>query len=317
MVLRGGVSLPGGESPAGGGAPGGCGSAAMAGLVNEARHHPGPVWPAPRLRPASWPPALPGRPAAPRCSGPVPGAWPRRGRGVPLRRPDPRCGRGQDRGRSERSRHSGLPPRSAGSCPPPAHTGRHRTVPWPVPHGCCGRRAPPPRHVQAVRLLRRGFPGSAGRAPDGTTRNCRLPGPAERRPAARTPRPASSPGPPNRPKGPPPRRPGTVNVSLVAPEGPRRHIQVRRDGNRGRRAVLLTYVQILPSGVPPAAGLVLAPFRGLRYAQDRVSGLAEVTSPPYDVIAHDTEDHLLASDPHNIVRLILPRHIARNPRTTG
>jgi uncharacterized protein (DUF1015 family) len=71
-------------------------------------------------------------------------------------------------------------------------------------------------------------------------------------------------------------------------------------------------VQILPSGAPPAAGLVLAPFRGLRYAQDRVSGLAEVTSPPYDVIAHDTEDHLLASDPHNIVRLILPRHDAHN-----
>ena len=59
---------------------------------------------------------------------------------------------------------------------------------------------------------------------------------------------------------------------------------------------------------------MLAPFRGLRYAQDRVSGLAEVTSPPYDVIAHDTEDHLLASDPHNIVRLILPRQDAHNPR---
>jgi uncharacterized protein (DUF1015 family) len=73
-------------------------------------------------------------------------------------------------------------------------------------------------------------------------------------------------------------------------------------------------VQILPSGVPPTAGLVLAPFRGLRYAQSRVSGLAEVTSPPYDVIAHDTEDHLLASDPHNIVRLILPRQDAHNPR---
>ena len=78
--------------------------------------------------------------------------------------------------------------------------------------------------------------------------------------------------------------------------------------------VLLTYVQILPSGAPPAAGLVLAPFRGLRYAQDRVSGLAEVTSPPYDVIAHEAEDHLLASDPHNIVRLILPRQGAGNPR---
>jgi uncharacterized protein (DUF1015 family) len=76
-------------------------------------------------------------------------------------------------------------------------------------------------------------------------------------------------------------------------------------------------VQILPSGAHPVAGLSLAPFRGLRYAQDRVSGLAEVTSPPYDVIAHETEDHLLASDPHNIVRLILPRHVVHNPRPAG
>jgi uncharacterized protein (DUF1015 family) len=72
-------------------------------------------------------------------------------------------------------------------------------------------------------------------------------------------------------------------------------------------------VQILPSGRQPGPGLALAPFRGLRYAQDRVSGLAEVTSPPYDVIAHEAEDHLRASDPHNVVRLILPRHDRGNP----
>ncbi len=64
---------------------------------------------------------------------------------------------------------------------------------------------------------------------------------------------------------------------------------------------------ILPSARHSAPGLTLAPFRGLRYARDRVSGLAEVTSPPYDVIAHDTEGQLLAADPHNVVRLILPR----------
>jgi uncharacterized protein (DUF1015 family) len=66
-------------------------------------------------------------------------------------------------------------------------------------------------------------------------------------------------------------------------------------------------VQIL-SARQSAPGLALAPFRGLRYARDRVSGLAEVTSPPYDVIAHDTEGQLLAADPHNVVRLILPHH---------
>ncbi len=51
---------------------------------------------------------------------------------------------------------------------------------------------------------------------------------------------------------------------------------------------------------------MLAPFRGLRYAPDRVSGLAEVTSPPYDAIGPGSVSRLLAADPHNVVRLILP-----------
>jgi uncharacterized protein (DUF1015 family) len=88
-------------------------------------------------------------------------------------------------------------------------------------------------------------------------------------------------------------------------------------GNHQRLRVLLTYVPILPSSQVPAEcspqGLVLAPFRGIRYAEDRVSGLAEVTSPPYDVIAADIENQLIASDPHNIVRIILPRHPAGQP----
>ena len=53
---------------------------------------------------------------------------------------------------------------------------------------------------------------------------------------------------------------------------------------------------------------MLAPFHGVRYAENRVTGLAEVTSPPYDVIAADNETRLMARDPHNVVRLILPRH---------
>ena len=51
---------------------------------------------------------------------------------------------------------------------------------------------------------------------------------------------------------------------------------------------------------------MLAPFRGIRYARDRVSGIANVTSPPYDVINGDILDRLRAADPHNVVRLILP-----------
>jgi uncharacterized protein (DUF1015 family) len=76
-------------------------------------------------------------------------------------------------------------------------------------------------------------------------------------------------------------------------------------------------VPILPSSRALAGqdhkGLVLAPFRGVRYAEDRVSGLAAVTSPPYDVIAADNENQLIAGDAHNVVRLILPRHPAGQP----
>jgi uncharacterized protein (DUF1015 family) len=88
-------------------------------------------------------------------------------------------------------------------------------------------------------------------------------------------------------------------------------------GNHHGARLLQTYVPILPSSQVPAGsspqGLVLSPFRGVRYAEDRVSGLAEVTSPPYDVIPADIEHQLIARDPHNIVRLILPRHPAGEP----
>jgi uncharacterized protein (DUF1015 family) len=50
----------------------------------------------------------------------------------------------------------------------------------------------------------------------------------------------------------------------------------------------------------------LAPFRGVRYDPVRVSELADVTSPPYDVIGPGTLDELLAASPYNVVRLILP-----------
>ncbi len=76
-------------------------------------------------------------------------------------------------------------------------------------------------------------------------------------------------------------------------------------------------MQIPPSSSAPAGEaateLELAPFRGVRYAQDRVTGLAEVTSPPYDVIVEDKEAQLMAADPHNVVRLILPRPIPGHP----
>lgn len=55
------------------------------------------------------------------------------------------------------------------------------------------------------------------------------------------------------------------------------------------------------------AALVLEPFRGVRYSPGRVSGLAEVTSPPYDVIGAAAATRLRAADSHNVVQLIVPQ----------
>ncbi|MFE2430043.1 DUF1015 family protein [Streptomyces sp. NPDC059373] len=58
---------------------------------------------------------------------------------------------------------------------------------------------------------------------------------------------------------------------------------------------------------PATGGLRLAPFRGLRYVPERVGSLAAVTSPPYDVVVRPGgQRELETSDPHNVVRLILP-----------
>jgi len=51
---------------------------------------------------------------------------------------------------------------------------------------------------------------------------------------------------------------------------------------------------------------VLAPFRALRYDPARTS-LAAVLAPPYDVIDDRERAELEARDPHNVVRLTLPR----------
>ena len=59
--------------------------------------------------------------------------------------------------------------------------------------------------------------------------------------------------------------------------------------------------------------LALSALRGLRYAPDLVSGLAEVTCPPYDVLDADAVLALESSDPHNVVRLILPREEESGP----
>lgn len=55
--------------------------------------------------------------------------------------------------------------------------------------------------------------------------------------------------------------------------------------------------------LPVPDGLVLRPFRGVRFA---VEDPAKVTSPPYDLISDADVDALLRRHPNNVVRLILP-----------
>lgn len=50
---------------------------------------------------------------------------------------------------------------------------------------------------------------------------------------------------------------------------------------------------------------VVAPFRAVRYNPEKVSSLADVVTPPYDVISHEQQESFYASDPHNIIRVEL------------
>jgi uncharacterized protein (DUF1015 family) len=57
----------------------------------------------------------------------------------------------------------------------------------------------------------------------------------------------------------------------------------------------------------PSTGLEVRPFRALTYQRRDPEHLARVSSPAYDLVTPAGRDSLAAADPHNIVRLILPR----------
>jgi uncharacterized protein (DUF1015 family) len=57
----------------------------------------------------------------------------------------------------------------------------------------------------------------------------------------------------------------------------------------------------------PATGLEVRPFRALTYRRRDPGHLARVSSPAYDLVTASGRDRLAGADPHNIVRLILPR----------
>lgn len=63
-----------------------------------------------------------------------------------------------------------------------------------------------------------------------------------------------------------------------------------------------------PASSPPRpAGLVLTPFRALRYDPAVAGDLSTLTSPPYDVLDDSAVRALEATSDWNVVRLILPR----------
>lgn len=57
----------------------------------------------------------------------------------------------------------------------------------------------------------------------------------------------------------------------------------------------------------PTTGLEVRPFRALTYHRRDPEHLARVSSPAYDLVTPAGRDRLADADPHNVVRLILPR----------
>jgi uncharacterized protein (DUF1015 family) len=68
---------------------------------------------------------------------------------------------------------------------------------------------------------------------------------------------------------------------------------------------------VLSSSADPrslqATGLAFRPFRALTYRRRDPGHLARVSSPAYDLVTPAGRERLADADPHNIVRLILPR----------
>src|SRR5580692_8865306 len=59
----------------------------------------------------------------------------------------------------------------------------------------------------------------------------------------------------------------------------------------------------------------IIPFRGLRYGLTESKKLEKVMAPPYDVISSQQKRALKATDPHNVIRLIIgnPSHENHKP----
>lgn len=86
-----------------------------------------------------------------------------------------------------------------------------------------------------------------------------------------------------------------------------------RGAGLGCTATLRSYDSVVssspaePRPSDPATGLEVRPFRALTYRLHDPAQLARVSSPAYDLVTPADRERLFRSDPHNVVRLILPR----------
>jgi len=78
-------------------------------------------------------------------------------------------------------------------------------------------------------------------------------------------------------------------------------------GVEKRNASTITVVPTSSESQSSATGLEVRPFRALTYRRRDPDHLARVSSPAYDLVTPAGRDRLADADPHNIVRLILPR----------
>ena len=51
----------------------------------------------------------------------------------------------------------------------------------------------------------------------------------------------------------------------------------------------------------------IKPFRALRFQEEKAGAIGALTCPPYDIISEEERKAFLAANPHNIIRLELPR----------
>ena len=51
---------------------------------------------------------------------------------------------------------------------------------------------------------------------------------------------------------------------------------------------------------------VVLPFKGVRFSQS-AGNIADLVCPPYDIISEEQREQFLKTNPHNVIRLELPR----------